>query len=289
MTELTEDEFALFAKLIHGRAGIYISPEKRVLLGNRLRRRLRALKLGGFREYYRKFSNADFADEELPHFLSAVTTNETYFFRNEKLWETFSKRLVPEFIAAHSSGDRKIRVWSAASSSGEEAYSAAFLLRKSLRDFDKWRVTIIATDISEKVLDHARKGLYGEYAVAQMSAGRRKRWFTKVDDKFQLRDEIRRMVRFTFHNLREPFPLNGFDLVLLRNVLMYFDMPMKVRSLDTACKAVGAGGYLFVGDVDPIRSTPELRDAMKFNSEDPGFYRKPPKTVEYARKQAGKP
>lgn len=283
MAQLTEDEFTRLAKLVHEQAGIYISPEKRALLGNRLRRRLRVLGLDGFDEYYRKFSNAAFADEELPHFLSAVTTNETYFFRNEKLWETLSKKLVPEFIAAHSARDRRIKVWSAASSSGEEAYSVAILLRESLRDFDKWKISVVASDISKKVLDCAQQGLYGEYAVAQLSAARRKRWFTKVDDKFQLKDEIRGMVRFTFHNLREPFPLSGFDLVLLRNVLMYFDTPMKLRSLDTVCKAVGTGGYLFVGDVDPIRSTPELRDAMKLDAESPGFYRKPPKTSRHAK------
>ncbi len=283
MSQLTEDEFALFAKLVHERAGIHVSLAKRALLSNRLRRRLRRLNLGGFDEYYRKFSNAAFANEELPHFLSAVTTNETYFFRNEKLWETLSNKLVPEFIAAHSARDRRIKVWSAASSSGEEAYSAAILLRESLHDIDKWSITVVATDISRKVLDHAQKGLYGEYALAQMSTLRRTRWFRKVDDKFQLKDEIRRMVRFTFHNLREPFAMNGFDLVLLRNVLMYFDMPMKLRAIDTACKAVAAGGYLFVGDVDPIRSTSELRDAMKLSPDRPGFYRKPPKTSRHAK------
>lgn len=287
VSSLTKDEFALFAKLVYKLAGIYLAPEKITLLSNRLRKRLRELKLSSFAEYHAKFSDASFVDEELPNFLSAVTTNETYFFRNERLWTTVKDRLLPEFVAAHSSGNRLIKIWSAASSSGEEAYSAAILLRETLKDFDKWRVTIMASDISKKVLDHARKGLYGEYAMAKLSPGQRKRWFTKCDDKFQLTDEIRKMVRFSSHDLRNPFPVGGFDFVLLRNVLMYFDTAMKLRAIDTACNALAPGGYLFVGDVDPIRTSSDLAPAMTLDRAGPGLYRKPRMSQAVADKRTG--
>lgn len=275
MSRLTTDEFEKFSELIDELAGIYLAPEKITLLGNRLRRRLRELKIETFGEYHAKFSDPGFVEEELPFFLSAITTNETYFFRNERLWETIQQRLLPEFLANHERTNRTIKIWSAAASSGEEAYTLAIVLREAIKPFNAWKVNIVASDISKKVLDAAKQGRYGEYAVAKMPPKLKSRWFTPVDDKFQVKDEIRKMVRFTHHNLRDPFPLGGFDLVLLRNVLMYFDTAMKVRVLHVTSSAVAPGGYLFIGDVDPIRSSPALVKAMPLKPETPGLYSKP--------------
>lgn len=277
MTKLTPDEFAKFAKFVHDMAGIYISEDKSTLLSNRLRRRIRALSLESFGEYYRKFSEPAFAEDELPHFLSAVTTNETYFYRNERLWELLENRLIPEFLERHAKTDRTIKVWSAAASSGEEAYTAAIVLRESLPEFAKWNVRIVASDISKKVLDAARQGIYNDYAVAKMKPELRQKWFRAKDDRFELKDEIRKMVDFKFHNLRDPFPQGGFDFVLLRNVLMYFDNPMKIRTMEMTAAAVAPGGYLYIGDVDPIRSSAELLRAMPLTPDVPGLYRKLPK------------
>lgn len=275
MSRLTTDEFEKFSELIDELAGIYLAPEKITLLGNRLRRRMRERKIETFGEYHAKFSDPGFVEEELPFFLSAITTNETYFFRNERLWETIEKRLLPEFVANHERTDRTIKIWSAAASSGEEAYTLAIVLREALKPFAKWKVSVVATDISKKVLDAAKQGLYGDYAVAKMPPKLKSRWFTPVDGKFQVKDEIRKMVRFSHHNLRDPFPLGGFDLVLLRNVLMYFDTAMKVRVLDVTSHAVAPGGYLFIGDVDPIRSSPVLLEAMPLEPKTPGLYARP--------------
>lgn len=272
---LTVDEFARFKELVYSLAGIHLVEEKRTLLSNRLRQRLKALKLDSFQAYYERFQDAAFADEELPFFLSAVTTNETYFFRNERLWELFSDRLIPELAQRNATRARTFKVWSAASSSGEEAYTVAILLRELLPDFSKWKVSVIGTDISKNVLEKAKAGVYNEYAVSKMSAERRERWFTKNGPSYQLKPEIRSLVRFQFHNLRDPFPLSGFDIVLLRNVLMYFDTPMKIRAMQVVQDAVAPGGYLFIGDVDPTRTSPELMAAMTLQAGSPGLYHKP--------------
>ncbi len=273
--KLTPAEFARFAKLIYERTGISLEARKLALLSNRLRRRLKTLKLESFEAYYKYVSSSSsLSDDELPHFLSAVTTNETYFFRNEKLWNAFRGELIPYFIEAKGHKDRSIRIWSAASSSGEEAYTAAIALWEDLPNFDRWRVTIIGTDISKTVLDKAKAGVYNDYSVSKIDKAGVRKWFDVKDDLFHLKPEIRKMVRFQFHNLREPFPSGRFDLVFLRNVLMYFDTPMKLRALKVVTDALAPGGHLIIGDVDPVSSAPELREGMTLEKTRPGFYRK---------------
>ena len=272
--KLTDNEFARIAKVVYEKSGIHLAPEKLSMLSNRLRKRLRALNLHSFEAYYQLICGKKGADEELPHFLSAVTTNETYFFRNEQLWKLFIGELIPYFV--ESSGKRRtLRIWSAASSTGEEAYTTAIALREHLPDVARWNITIVGSDISPRVLDHARQGAYKEYAVAQMEGPQIDRWFTRVGGEFQLKDEIRKMVKFIPHNLRDGHPDGRFDLAFLRNVLMYFDTPMKQRVLKVVTDALSPGGYLIVGDVDPIRTTPELSSMMTLDFKRPGVYWKP--------------
>ena len=178
LQKLTEAEFAQMAKLVYDRAGIYLPECKLSLLSNRLRKRLRALKLGDFADYYDLLRDRKRCAEELPNFLSAVTTNETYFFRNENLWKFFRNEWMPELVERKAKSLQKfVRVWSAATSSGEEAYTAAICLRESLPKFESWNVTIIGSDISERVLDQARAGIYNAYAVSKVRAATLRRWF----------------------------------------------------------------------------------------------------------------
>ena len=280
---LTRDEFARFAKLVYNRTGISLEDRKLALLSNRLRRRLKALKLESFEAYYKHIaSSSSLSDDELPHFLSAVTTNETYFFRNEKLWSSFKSEIIPHFVTNKADKDRTIRIWSAASSSGEEAYTAAISLRENLPNFDLWQITIGGTDISKIMLDRAKGAIYNDYAVSRMSKVQVQEWFDPLrggdcsrEGKFELKPEVRKMVRFQFHNLRDPFPGGKFDLIFLRNVLMYFDTPMKLRVLKVVMDALMPGGHLIIGDVDPVSSCAELREAMTLEKSRPGIYRKP--------------
>lgn len=275
LQSLSEVEFAKFAKLVDELAGIHLPPQKRGLLANRLRARLRALGLETFREYLDQWKKPDFIDSELPFFLSAVTTNETYFFRNERLWQVVQKDLIPRIVQRGPVTGWSVRVWSAAASSGEEAYTISILLREMLPEFERWRVTVIGTDISNKVLSKAKAAVYNSYAVSKIEPSRLKKWFDKDQDNFTLRDEIRKMVRFEFHNLRDAMKGGPFDIVFLRNVLMYFDTPMKQTVIKNCSNALKPGGTLFIGDVDPVRTTAELANCVDLEFGAPGFYNKP--------------
>ncbi|MFQ5489683.1 MAG: CheR family methyltransferase [Phycisphaerae bacterium] len=273
--KLTDAEFKRFAELIYDRTGIYLEERKLSLLSNRLRKRLKALKLKTFAEYYDHVDRLSATDDEMSEFLSVVTTNETYFFRNDKLWETFKSELIPGFVRLKESKARSLRIWSAAASSGEEAYTAAISLLENLPDSDNWDIRIVGSDISQAVLNKAKAAVYNDYAVSKMSSGRIARWFDVQGEAFHLKPEVKKLVRFQFHNLRDKFPAGKFDLIFLRNVLMYFDTPMKLRVLEVVTAALAPGGFLIIGDVDPVSSTADLRDAMSLEKARPGMYQKP--------------
>jgi len=276
LVKLSSKEFADMAKLIYKRTGIFLPESKLNLLSNRLRRRVRELKLENFREYYDLLLSEKGCKEELPFFLSAVTTNETYFFRNESLWTYIRKQWVPEVASrAADKKNKSIRMWSAASSSGEEAYSAAICLRETLRDFSAWKVSVIGTDISQNMLDRATAGIYNDYAISKTSGKIVQRWFKKAEDGYHLKEEIKKLVQFQFHNLRDTLSQQPFDFVFLRNVLMYFDEAMKKKVLAQVTRSTKAGGYVFIGDVDPVRSTPALREGLELELLGPNLYRKP--------------
>lgn len=276
LVKLNTAEFERLAKLVYERTGIHLSESKLTLLSNRLRRRLRVLNLEGFGDYYDLLRDPKRSEDELPHFLSAVTTNETYFFRNEALWKYFRGTWLPELIRKKTAKKSSaIRIWSAASSSGEEAYTAAICLCEDLSNRAKWDVTILGSDISERVLEKARSGEYNDYAVSRVPPVTIQKWFTKSNDLYRLKDDVRKLVKFHFHNLRDAFPQGSFDLIFLRNVLMYFDNEMKKTVLANVTKALAPGGQLVVGDVDPIRQTPELHQSLTLDYAGPNLYRKP--------------
>jgi chemotaxis protein methyltransferase CheR len=207
LVKLSNEEFAKIAKVVYDLAGIHLPDEKLGLLSNRLRKRLRELKLASFSDYHKLISSKAGLEEELPHFLSAVTTNETYFFRNEQLWKFFCNEFIPDLIARKGDRNKSVRIWSAASSSGEESYTTAISLREHLPNVDSWSVSIVGSDISAKVLEKARNAIYNDYAVSKMPPAQIDRWFTKLPSgEFQLKDAVRKMVKFQFHNLKETFP-----------------------------------------------------------------------------------
>lgn len=275
LVTLTPKEFRDLTALIYERTGIHLPETKLTLLSNRLRRRLRALGLKSFGEYHTLIRDEAKCQEELPHFLSAVTTNETYFFRNTNLWEFFRNTWIPELVSKKKGGARSIRIWSAASSSGEEAYTAAICLLADLPDVKQWRISVVGTDISQRMLDRAQVAEYNDYAVSKTSKSMLVKWFDKRDGVYALKPEVRKLASFHIHNLRDPFPDARLDMVFLRNVLMYFDMPMKQRVLQNVARALAPGGYMIVGDVDPVRHTPELNQSVDLEYCGPNVYRKP--------------
>lgn len=273
--ELTDREFHLLRRLVYDRTGIHLPDSKRLLLANRLRRRLRAHNLDSFMDYYTMLNRGGSAiQEETEEFLSQITTNETYFFRNEKLWSTFSKTLLTRLVELRSRAKR-IDVWSAAASSGEEAYSVAISMLEASSQLSGWRFSILGTDISPRMLDRARAGLYGEYAVSRTPKNLLTKYFKRQPDgQHQVVEKARAVVRFKFHNLRDVLKESPMDFVLLRNVMMYFDADMKARVLRNVIKATRPGGYIFSGDVDPIRSSMDLTQFPELEPTGPFVYRR---------------
>jgi len=273
LQKLTEKQFKEIAKLVYDKTGIHLEDRKLGLLSNRLRRRLKALNMTEFEEYYRFIKSDKGFKEEEPHFLNAVTTNETYFFRNDQLWKFICEELIDHYVQTKK--NKVIRVWSAASSSGEEAYTCAIVLRELLPNFNQWDVKLVGSDISNNVLSKAKAGVYNDYAVSKTSPERIKKWFTEKDGAYHLKDEIKKMVEFKFHNLRDSMGAGKYDLIFLRNVLMYFDVTMKKRVIDVVTEALAPNGRLIVGDVDPIRTIAELSSHMTLEYLRPGVYGKP--------------
>jgi chemotaxis protein methyltransferase CheR len=256
-TELTDEEFKRFCGLIYRTAGIRIADTKRVLVANRVRRRLRATGIGTFAEYYALVTSPAGA-AEMPLFLDAITTNETYFYRDRHQYVWLGETFLPE-IAQRAVGrlhPRTLRIWSAACSTGEEPYSIGLQLMAKRYLFASWRLKIVGTDLSGAVLDSARKGSYDERAVHLISVEERKRYFEEDPQsrRWTVKDEVRSLVTWKLHNLLQPLREDPFDCIFLKNVLIYFDMASKQTVVRNVLASLARGGYLIVGPTEGIYS-----------------------------------
>jgi chemotaxis protein methyltransferase CheR len=256
---ITDTEFAQFQRLIHQIAGISLSDAKKVLLVGRLGKRLKHFGFRTFSQYYRLIADSNQANE-LQTAVDLLTTNETYFFREPKHFE---------FLATTAAGSRDrdtpFRVWSAASSSGEEAYSMAMVLAETLGD-RPWDV--VGTDISTQVLARAERGQYPLDRATGIPAPMLKRYCLKgtaeQDGTLLVRRELRQRVRFLHSNLLNPVcGIGQFDVIFLRNVMIYFDDPTKRRVVAALMSYLKPDGYFIVGHSETLNGlTSELTPAQ---------------------------
>jgi chemotaxis protein methyltransferase CheR len=253
--ELTDEEYQKFCGLIYRVAGIRIAENKRVMVGNRVRRRLRDTGIASFREYYAHLTSPA-GNGEMPLFLDAITTNETYFYRDPQHYEWLGETFLPEI--AHQAALRKrtksLRIWSAACSTGEEPYSIALrvLARRPL--FAGWRTKLLGTDLSGAALAAARAGRYDARAVRLVEPADRQAYFDE-DPKTQrwtIRPEVKALVTWKQHNLLFPLKDDPFDCIFIKNVLIYFDKDSKQVVVRNLIEALAEGGYLVVGPTEGI-------------------------------------
>jgi chemotaxis protein methyltransferase CheR len=255
---LTDEEFALFQTLIYREAGIHLSPMKKALLVSRLGKRLRELGLRSFAAYHRTVRED--RGGELVRMLDAICTNETHFFREPRQFAHIESTIVPAWRADAEAGRRSktIRVWSAACSTGEEPYSIAMLLAHCFADDPQWRIEILASDLSTKVLQQARAGVWPiqraqhipEHLLkAYMMRGRRTQ-----EGLMKARPELRAMIDFARVNLNDAAPAvtGRFDLIFCRNVLIYFDDASKARVLDRLLAHLAPTGFIFLGHAESL-------------------------------------
>ena len=255
LQELSSDEFRAFQDFVYRNSGIRIPITKRTLLSNRVRRRLKAGGFDGFRTYF-EFLTSPQGRDELDSFLDVVTTNETFFFRTETHFEWFRTEFLQARITGSTGGqhEKRLRVWSAACSTGEEPYSLAICLMENQLRLRDWKLEIVGTDISEQALATAREGRYKERAIESVNQKQLRRYFAQVrgEPLWQVRPALKELVEFHRHNLMDPIDLLPFDCVFIRNVLIYFDRASKQVVVDNLINALVDGGYLVVGPSEGI-------------------------------------
>jgi chemotaxis protein methyltransferase CheR len=267
MTSLSDSEFAQFRQLIFDKAGISLSDSKKALVGGRLAGRLAHHGLGSYREYLQVLRHVDAADE-LQLAVDLLTTNETYFFREPKHFEFLRKQ-----IAAMTPLAGPLRIWSAAGSSGEEAYSIAMLL-EDLLPAQPWE--ILCSDISKRMLDRARRGHYSTARLENLPRGYLQRFCLKGTGEHEgtllVNRALRNRISFLQINLNTHLPDIGvFDVVFLRNVMIYFSPTTKREVVGRVYAAVRRGGYLFIGHSENLAGVSD-----QFELIAPAIFRRPP-------------
>lgn len=258
---MTNREFEALRSLVHEWAGIWLSDAKRSLMEGRLAKRLRQLGLPSYGAYLAQITGpGDAAEDERKRFLDAISTNETHFFREPAHWELLDKEVLPRLRAEGAAGvrPRRVRAWSAACSTGDEPYSLAMALLAHLPADAGWAHDIWATDISTRVLAHAREALWSLAKSDEIPAAYLKRFMLQGTGpnagKMKASRELRDVIRFERFNLKEtPYhPGEGFDFIFCRNVLIYFDAAMKRRVVGELIRHLRPGGLFFVGHAESL-------------------------------------
>lgn len=254
---MTDETFQALRGHIYSMTGIYFQDNKKYLLESRISKRLQMLKIAEYEGYLQYLKFGTKKEEEKKFLFDAITINETYFFRNEPQFEIFEKTLVPEISKMKGIGSRsKLRVWSAASSSGEEAHTIAMIFLEKIKPkYPNLDLEVIGTDISSTVLDTARKGVYREYSVRNMPKAYFDKYFVKEDGKFTVVDDVRRLVRFDHLNLYDQSKMKtmaNIDVTFCCNVLIYFDMKSKIQVVSNIYNSLNRGGFLFIGYAESL-------------------------------------
>jgi chemotaxis protein methyltransferase CheR len=248
---LTRDDFRRIAEVVHSDAGIDLCEAKASLVYSRLTKRLRALRLQSFASYCELISKGD-ASGERERMVAALTTNVTRFLREPHHFEHMKAHVLPPLVAATRAGGR-VRIWSAACSSGEEPYSIALAILSVMPEAAALDVKILATDIDPEVLQRGRDGVYPDAAMAAVAPELRRRWFSARDGadggkEWRAGEELRKLVSFRQHNLMGPWPMRGpFDAIFCRNALIYFREEAQVEVWCRFAPLLTPVGRLYVG------------------------------------------
>ena len=254
-SQLTLKEFQQFQVFILKLCGISVPDNKITLLSNRIRRRLRATDIPDFEGYF-KFLKSAAGKEELDGFLSAITTNETSFFRTEKHFDWLRTEFVDLVVNQAKAGERQrsLRIWSAACSTGEEPYTIALCLAENQHKLAGWKISVLGTDISEHAISKARSGVFGDDICNEVPEKLRSRFFLQHAESktWEARPVLKEMVTIKRHNLMERNPQSGFDCIFIRNVLIYFSKESKQKVIENLVHAMAKGSYLVVGPSEGI-------------------------------------
>ncbi len=251
--EFDESDFLRIKELITKHAGIVLTDAKRQLVYSRLTRRLRALNIFRFSDYLTLVAR----DEgEMVNLVNAITTNLTSFFRENHHFEYLSQHVFPDLIKSNEHS-RRIRIWSAGCSTGEEPYSLAITVREFFDRLPNWDVRILATDIDSNVVEKARSGIYTEDRISELDASIKRKWFIRGKGSnagnVKVNDDLKELITFNQLNLLQNWPMKGpFDVIFCRNVVIYFDKPTKVKLFERYSRILAPHGHLFIGHSESL-------------------------------------
>ena len=270
--QVTDHELVRFARLIYDRIGVRISPQKKTLLSTRLRRRLRETGIKRFGQYYKHLTSLPSDDPEWDGFFQEITTHESYLFRDELHWNWFQQTFLRECVsnARKGEGSRSLRIWSAASSTGDEAVTVACCIVASLANFSQWKIEIVGTDVGAGAVHAARAARFNRRAMRLVPDDYRRRFFREIseDDEWEAKPILTEMLSFRQHNLMDPLKERPFDLVILKNVLIYFDNESKAQVVKNIKSLMRPGSWLLCGAAEGVSQM--INDMQRI---DPWLYR----------------
>ncbi len=253
---LGDAEFEFIRHVIAENAGIILGPNKRQLVQGRLARRLRELGLPSYESYCAHVR--DSGPEELVGLINALTTNVTSFFRENHHFEALSSYMIPEALKRNQTS-RRLRIWSAGCSTGEEPYCIAMVLSECLPSGIRWDAKILATDIDSEVINTAQQGIYPSDRLSAVSEARLRRCFRKGvgthSGQAMIQPDVARLITFRTLNLQNNWPMQGpFDVIFCRNVMIYFDQPTREKLVMRFAGLLAPGGYLCLGHSESIHA-----------------------------------
>jgi chemotaxis protein methyltransferase CheR len=263
---ITDREFELFRDIIFRQTGIFMSERKKNLVVARLSRRLRALNLGTFTEYYRYLTEGPDSPSELVNLVNRVTTNKTDFFREKHHFDFLKDEVLPEIVAdARNRGEKRLRIWSAGCSSGEEPYSIAMTVSDFFENEKGWDVKILATDLDTEILGSAYKGVYSSHQVGPVPISFITRYFDRCAEGYEVNRRIKGMISFRRLNLMDGvFPMKRpFDVIFCRNVMIYFNEETKAELVRKFHGQLRDSGYLFIGHSESLMHMKSLFEFVK--------------------------
>ncbi|HOX28284.1 MAG TPA: protein-glutamate O-methyltransferase CheR [bacterium] len=273
MNNISEKQLLKFRDLIFTNCGLWFGDSKLSILANRIRTRMKESGVSDPDEYLRLICSPD-DRAEISTLINQVTTNETYFYRSESQIDSFKNIILPKLMEKKvAANDRRIRIWSAGCSSGEEPYTLAICILETIPFHSIWNIEIYATDISTEVLNKASEGRYSRRAIEKLPKEYLAKYFVERDGFHIINNTVKKMVEFDYANLIDAYYESDFDIIFCRNVLIYFKDETKKDIINKFWGSLVDDGYLFLGPTEMIRGLVEgfkmvtLKDSVVFQKQ----------------------
>lgn len=252
--DFTDSHFSQIRQFVTAQTGIVLADAKKDMVYGRLSKRVRKAFAGNFDDFCHAITDGDLDEQDF--LINAITTNLTAFFRENHHFEYLRDRVVPELLKQNKS-TKKIRIWSAGCSTGEEPYSIAIALREAIPHSSDWDIKILATDLDANVVAHGQEGIYTFERVHDLDARRQRKWFQRGKDDnaglVRVKPELRDMIHFKRLNLLHDWPMKGpFDVIFCRNVVIYFDKKTQTELFERYANILIPGGHLFIGHSESL-------------------------------------